>query len=45
MAKKLLYLLQIEFYETVVIKYSKHLCEVEYAHSPEPYLFFVMLTW
>jgi hypothetical protein len=36
---------KIQFYESFVIDYSKHLCEVEYKHSAEPYLFYVMLTW
>ena len=32
-------------YEELAIKYSKDLCEADFSHSPEPYLFYVMLTW
>lgn len=32
-------------YEELAIKYSKDLCEADFTHSPEPYLFYVMLTW
>ena len=31
--------------ENLVVTYSKYLCEVDFDHSPEPYLFFLMLTW
>ena len=31
--------------ENLVVTYSKYLCEVGFDHSPEPYLFFLMLTW
>ena len=41
------YLSQESFvmYEELAIKYSKDLCEADFTHSPEPYLFYVMLTW
>jgi hypothetical protein len=31
--------------EQLVVTYSKYLCEVGFDHSPEPYLFFLMLNW
>jgi hypothetical protein len=31
--------------ELMVITYSKHLCEVDYDHSPEPYLFFLVTNF
>lgn len=35
----------VVMYEELAIKYSKDLCEADFTHSPEPYLFYVMLTW